>query len=197
MINLKPTSASIKMKLKKIMNEKGINSLQLSQETEISEDRIECFILTKTIPSEEEIEILSDFFEVDKSYFVSHDLINVVHDNVSGNIKQVFSNNLKELIKDRGLSKIDIATALNISKRTLHQYLEGQIFPHERLSQIAKYFQVSAAELIEEKINLSDKQMDVYCKIYSLLQKQPKNKQEIILDAIEAYVKTTKQKRGE
>lgn len=67
--------------------------------------------------------------------------------------KQVFANNLKYLLKKKGLKYTDFAKAINIKYTTVLDWVNARTFPRiEKLDIIAKYFNVQKSELLDEQM---------------------------------------------
>lgn len=65
-----------------------------------------------------------------------------------------FNENLRELIKNKGLTQNDFANEMGIHSQVVYRYTNGVDFPRlERVCKIAKYFNVTLEELIFGKEN--------------------------------------------
>ena len=66
------------------------------------------------------------------------------------NSKEIFSKNLNYYMKERGKSRTDVATALNISYYTFTDWVKGKKFPRmDKVEKLAKYFDIKISDLIE------------------------------------------------
>lgn len=87
----------------------------------------------------------------------------------------MFAKRLKELRNENQISQTELATALNISNRTISMYEQGNSEPNaDILSKIANYFDVTtdyligitnskkpANRVISDELNLSDEAIDI------------------------------------
>ena len=77
-------------------------------------------------------------------------------------IRENFSENLKEIMKERKMSLDEFADFLGISRSMLQVYLKGEGNPRlDTLEEIAKKLEISVFELLgvpprEERVNLED-----------------------------------------
>jgi len=73
---------------------------------------------------------------------------------MTSNNKETLAHNLKRLMEESGKSRTDICKALNIKYTTLTDWLNAKTYPRiDALQLLANYFQVSKADLVEEKID--------------------------------------------
>lgn len=73
---------------------------------------------------------------------------------MTSNNKETLAHNLKRLMEENGKSRTDICKALNIKYTTLTDWLNAKTYPRiDALQLLANYFQVSKADLVEEKID--------------------------------------------
>lgn len=82
---------------------------------------------------------------------------------------KIFSQRLKELRKDAGLSQVALAKELNLDKSTIAKYETAAISPSiEILVWFAKFFHVSTDYLLglEEWENISIKKVDKFVHIF-------------------------------
>ena len=67
------------------------------------------------------------------------------------NSRDIFINNLKAIMKERKVSRRQLAEGLNIPYTTLTDWCTGRIFPRvEKINLIADYFNIKKSDLIEE-----------------------------------------------
>lgn len=67
------------------------------------------------------------------------------------NSRDVFINNLKAIMKERKVSRKQLAEGLNVPYTTLTDWCTGRIFPRvEKINLIADYFNIKKSDLIEE-----------------------------------------------
>ena len=90
------------------------------------------------------------------------------------NSRDIFINNLKVIMKERKVSRRQLAEGLNIPYTTLTDWCTGRIFPRvEKINLIADYFNIKKADLIEEITDEDDDalyddvvKIDVFSKIF-------------------------------
>ena len=90
------------------------------------------------------------------------------------NSRDVFINNLKAIMKERKVSRRQLAEGLNVPYTTLTDWCTGRIFPRvEKINLIADYFNIKKSDLIEEIIEEDDDalyddvvKVDVFSKIF-------------------------------
>ena len=64
----------------------------------------------------------------------------------------MFSDNLKKLLKEKGLSQSELANLLNTSRQNVYQWINGKTTPRpDMLQKIAKILDVNIGYLLEEK----------------------------------------------
>lgn len=88
--------------------------------------------------------------------------------------RDVFIHNLNTIMKDRKVSRKELAKGLNIPYTTLTDWCTGRIFPRvEKINMIADYFGIKKSDLIEEILEDEDDLLnddtvivDVFSKIY-------------------------------
>lgn len=70
------------------------------------------------------------------------------------NSRDIFVNNLRAIMKERKVSRKELADALNIPYTTLCDWCTGRIFPRvEKINLLADYFKIKKADLIEDGID--------------------------------------------
>lgn len=90
------------------------------------------------------------------------------------NSRDIFINNLKAIMKERKVSRRQLAEGLNIPYTTLTDWCTGRIFPRvEKINLIADYFNIKKSDLIEEITEEDDDalyddvvKVDVFSKIF-------------------------------
>lgn len=90
------------------------------------------------------------------------------------NSRDVFINNLKAIMKERKVSRRQLAEGLNVPYTTLTDWCTGRIFPRvEKINLIADYFNIKKSDLIEEITEEDDDvlyddvvKVDVFSKIF-------------------------------
>lgn len=66
--------------------------------------------------------------------------------------KSVFATNLKRYMALRGVSRNDLAKAINISYYTISDWVNGKKYPRmDKIEMLANYFGILKSDLIEEK----------------------------------------------
>ena len=88
--------------------------------------------------------------------------------------RDVFIHNLNTIMKDRKVSRKDLAKGLNVPYTTLTDWCTGRIFPRvEKINMIAEYFNIKKSDLIEDMMESEDNSLsddtvlvDVFLKIY-------------------------------
>lgn len=88
--------------------------------------------------------------------------------------RDVFIHNLNMIMKERKVSRKELAKGLNIPYTTLTDWCTGRIFPRvEKINMIADYFGIKKSDLIEEMLEDEDDLLnddtvivDVFSKIY-------------------------------
>ena len=67
------------------------------------------------------------------------------------NSRDIFINNLKAIMKEKKVSRKQLAEGLNVPYTTLTDWCTGRIFPRvEKINLIADYFNIKKSDLIEE-----------------------------------------------
>ena len=87
--------------------------------------------------------------------------------------------NLKQILKDKGLTQTQLADALGISKGTLSDWLSGRYYPRGKyLNAMCEYLNVTMGELVSEKRDTT--QLDA--EIVSLYTTLPDDKKKQVID---------------
>ena len=75
--------------------------------------------------------------------------------------RDVFIHNLNTTMKDRKVSRKELAKGLNVPYTTLTDWCTGRIFPRvEKINMIADYFGIKKSDLLEEMIETEDDSLD-------------------------------------
>lgn len=90
------------------------------------------------------------------------------------NSRDIFINNLKAIMKERKVSRRQLAEGLNVPYTTLTDWCTGRIFPRvEKINLIADYFNIKKSDLIEEITEEDDDalyddvvKVDVFSKLF-------------------------------
>ncbi len=90
------------------------------------------------------------------------------------NSRDIFINNLKAIMKERKISRRQLAEGLNVPYTTLTDWCTGRIFPRvEKINLIADYFNIKKSDLIEEITEEDDDalyddivKVDVFSKVF-------------------------------
>lgn len=88
--------------------------------------------------------------------------------------RDVFIHNLNTIMKDRKVSRKDLAKGLNVPYTTLTDWCTGRIFPRvEKINMIAEYFNIKKSDLIEDMMESEDDSLsddtvlvDVFSKVF-------------------------------
>lgn len=76
--------------------------------------------------------------------------------------KEVMSNNLKRMLKERNLSQAELSRRLGFSKSTLADWVSGKAYPRiDKIEKMANYFNVEKSALIEPRDTKSEFYHDV------------------------------------
>ena len=109
--------------------------------------------------------------------------------------KYIFSNNLKKLMDEKGVSRRDIADILKISYFTVSDWVNAKKYPRmDKVELLANYFGVLKSDLIEEHdesnttktISITEDEQ----KLLELFRKVPENQQHLVLQMISVALKT-------
>lgn len=66
--------------------------------------------------------------------------------------KQVFVNNLKHYIEQKGVTQKELAEALDMSKGAVTDWMKFRAYPRmDKLQQLAEYFGVEKSDLVESR----------------------------------------------
>lgn len=77
--------------------------------------------------------------------------------------KKILAQNLKELMRKKGVTRNKLSEDLGFPYMTVSDWINGKTYPRiNRIEALAKYFNVSMYELIEESANEKNIILDVY-----------------------------------
>lgn len=106
-------------------------------------------------------------------------------------MRDTFPINLKELLKERGITQAELATAIGVSKGTMSDWLSGRFFPRPKyIEAIAEYFNVDAADLQRNKKSSPPSIDDELLRLYKALSAEKQ-------DQVKDYIKYLVQQRQE
>lgn len=72
--------------------------------------------------------------------------------------KEVMSKNIQNYMQKRGIDRTQLAQDLNVSYSTISDWINANIYPRiDKIELMARYFGVTKADLVEEKIEIDDK----------------------------------------
>lgn len=70
------------------------------------------------------------------------------------NLKEIMSNNLKQLLKKKGKTQTDLAKELNLPEMTVSNWINAKTYPRiDKIQLLADYFNVYRSDLTEEKLS--------------------------------------------
>lgn len=188
-------------KLNFLMSKSNISSLKLSKELsksgiEITFDKILKWISGDSFPTDEEFKVLTDYFNVDKKFFIGDENEKRVPNASKSNnsvMRKNFSNNINNLFRSSPKNQKQIAEDLGVLTSSMCHWSNGTSFPTEAvLIRISEYFGVSVAELVEEKIELKGRKAESFNTLAELLGKIPEENKILVYDSIKAFLKTVK-----
>ena len=110
--------------------------------------------------------------------------------------KYIFSENLKRLMNEKGVSRRDIADILKISYFTVSDWVNGRKYPRmDKVELLANYFGVLKSDLIEEAItepvkNTVEELTDGEKQLLDLFRKVPETQQQMVLQMINVALKS-------
>lgn len=105
----------------------------------------------------------------------------IIKSKLRGELFMNFGTRLSNLIKERGISQKDFATAISVAASTAGNYIRGIREPdYSTLKRIANYFQVSVDFLLDSEIDSSQTESEnELIHIYRMLDQ---DRQELLLD---------------
>lgn len=106
--------------------------------------------------------------------------------------KDIFSRNLRYQMEINNKTRQDISDALGISYFTVTSWTNGSKYPRmNKVEQLAKYFDVSISDLVEEKEKptvQNDGLAESQRKLMQFVKSVPEDKAEMILKVIQSIV---------
>lgn len=70
------------------------------------------------------------------------------------NIKQLFANNLKKIMNEKGKNQSDIVKDLQFRQATVSDWINGKKYPRmNKVEMLAKYFNVPITALVDKHVN--------------------------------------------
>lgn len=74
---------------------------------------------------------------------------------------KVFSDNLNKLLRERGLTQLEVANAINVSAQTFNTWCRGIAIPRmNKIQRLADYFRINKSALIDDPSSSSVDQTD-------------------------------------
>lgn len=71
---------------------------------------------------------------------------------MNDNIREVFSTNLKEMLKERGKTQLELAEFVGVSDASVNNWVNGIKLPRmDKVDKICKFLKVKRSDLIEPK----------------------------------------------
>ena len=71
---------------------------------------------------------------------------------VKDNAREIFANNLQQLLDRNGKDQVDIVRDLNYKQPTVSDWVRGKKYPRpDKMEELADYFGVSMSDLTDEK----------------------------------------------
>ena len=71
---------------------------------------------------------------------------------MNDNIREVFSTNLKEMLKERGKTQLELAEFVGVSDASVNNWVNGIKLPRmDKVDKICKFLNVKRSDLIEPK----------------------------------------------
>ena len=75
--------------------------------------------------------------------------------------KEVFSKNLQYYMRKKGKSRNDICADLNLRYTTVTDWVKGKTYPRiDKIELLASYFGINKSDLIEDKQNKPEEDLD-------------------------------------
>lgn len=98
-------------------------------------------------------------------------------------MQEGIGNNIKRLLKEKGLKQTDLASALGISNGTLSDWINGRYKPRPKnIKAMAEFFGVTSLEM---QINYNRKDTNPDDRLMSLFNSLPEDKKTQVIDYIE------------
>ena len=134
-----------KDKLYELMTEKGIyTQRQLSNMTGIPTTTISGWINAGRLPDYTAIKKLSQFFEISSDELLEQNQYTEPQITSNSNFYNVLGRKLQELRLARGISLVQMSEEIQISKETLHDWEQGNLYmSYSDLVNVANYFNVA------------------------------------------------------
>lgn len=103
----------------------------------------------KSYPRIDKIEKMADYFHCEKSELIECRNEKALQE------KEVFAMNLKAIMLSKDLTQKEIAKIANVSAPTVNEWLKAKKYPRiDKIAKLADYFNISKADLIEDKSNV-------------------------------------------
>lgn len=180
-----------------LLKERNITTFELSKELpEYSFTEILQWSTGEVFPTEDEVQHIADFFGVEKNYLLSDKsktTNKIAKKSSESTTRRNFATNLSRLTKEKNKKASEIAKDLEVTYSCFSQWCSCVALPNTKaLKKIADYFDVTVAELIEERVDFTPKQNKTYVQLKKILDKIPEECRSAAYDALDAYVKTLK-----
>ena len=136
------------IRLKALMDEKGVDRQSLSEATSLSYSGICSILRGERMPSYNFLKVLGDFFDVDVEYLTGQSKIR--RQNLKQETAQIsMAMRLKNLLRERNLKKQDLARRTGLSYSAVCQYASGDRGPSRNTQQLlANFFDVDVDYLM-------------------------------------------------
>lgn len=124
-----------------LISRSGKSQKQVAEEMGISPTTFNTWCVGKILPSLKKIQMIADYFDVDKS-----ELIDQIDESYNS---QTIAMNLNRLLAKSGKKQSDLSKDLDISKTTLSSWLSGYRIPRmDKIDAFCKYFNCSRADIV-------------------------------------------------
>ena len=134
------------IKLKEILNEKGIKAKEIAKEIGVSESTMSLYINEKREPNLKTLCHIADYLNVSTDYILNQESPTTNITNIS------FANNIKNFRKNKRYTQQQIAEKIGISRQAYANYEAGTREPDiETIKRIANFYSVSVAYLFGEE----------------------------------------------
>ncbi len=128
----------------------GFTQKEIAEELAISTATFSDWLNGKKFPRIDKIEKLANFFGVSKSDLIENN-VNEAETSKADSLN-VFPKNLRLLMAKAKKSRKEVSKAIGVSYFTFSDWCNGKKYPRiEKLQSLAKYFGVTAAELVGEQ----------------------------------------------